>query len=154
MSNYSKPPLAIRIIDRGFSLDLLIVATRAISNRRYIWGVCFKHWELKTHVSEETITLSDLNGKSLDISFKNAELASLWNKFITFPYGDQTKAGYLEDVRSRLERQSFQYNISFIGHHSTFLFLSIRGYYFTYPEHQNSNIVMRSLTSSSLADNC
>ena len=83
--------------------DLLIVATRVISNRRYIWEVCFKLRELKTHESEETITL-DLNGKSLDISFENAELASLWNKFITFPYVDvtdlgQTNAGYQADMR-------------------------------------------------------
>ena len=71
--------------------DFLIVATRVISNRRYIWEVCFKHRELKTQVSEETITLSDLNGKSLEISFENAELASLWNRFITFPYVELTQ---------------------------------------------------------------
>lgn len=63
--------------------DLLIVATRVISNRRYIREVCFKRHELNILRSEDTLTISDQNGKSLKIMFTNSELASLWERYIS-----------------------------------------------------------------------
>ena len=64
--------------------DLLIVATSVLSNRRYILEVCFKRHELNILRSEEKITISDLNGKSSNIIFENSELASLWDRYISF----------------------------------------------------------------------
>ena len=67
--------------------DLLIVATRVISNRRYIREVCFKRQELKTEQLEETLILTDPISdipKHLKIRFESSELANLWNQYISF----------------------------------------------------------------------
>ena len=73
--------------------DLLIVATSVISNRRYILEVSFKRHEVTIARSEETITISDLDGKSLNIIFKNSELASLWNRYISLKTETENYSG-------------------------------------------------------------
>ena len=62
--------------------DLLIVATCVVSNRRYIWEVSFNRDQLETVRTEETLSLSDQTGKHMDITFEDADLASLWNRYI------------------------------------------------------------------------
>ena len=63
--------------------DLLIVATSVISNRRYILEVSFRRHQLSILRSEETLTVSDQNGKSLNIIFENSELTSLWDRYLS-----------------------------------------------------------------------
>ena len=65
--------------------DLLIVATRVISNRRYVREICFNREELTVVKSEEdTRTLSDLSGKYLEIKFEDSDLAGLWDQYLSF----------------------------------------------------------------------
>ena len=63
--------------------DLLIVATRIISNRRYVREICFNREELTIARSEETITISDIRGRNSEVKFEDAEIASLWEKYIS-----------------------------------------------------------------------
>ena len=64
--------------------DLLIVATRVVSNRRFVREIAFWRNELTIVQSEENMTLSDLRGKQVEISFEESKLAELWEQYISF----------------------------------------------------------------------
>ena len=64
--------------------DILIVATRVVSNRRFVREVAFWRNELTIVQSEENIILSDLNEKQVEISFEESKLAELWEQYISF----------------------------------------------------------------------
>ena len=62
--------------------DLLIVATSIISNRRYVRELCFSPDQLQVARTENRILLSEPQGKQLEISFKDKNLASLWKIYL------------------------------------------------------------------------
>ena len=64
--------------------DILIVATRLVSNRRFVREIAFWRNELTIVQSDENMTLSDLNGKQVEISFEESKLAELWEQYISF----------------------------------------------------------------------
>ena len=64
--------------------DLLIVATRIISNRRYVREISFNREEVTIARARETITLSYLSGKHMELRFEDTEIASLWDQYISY----------------------------------------------------------------------
>ena len=62
--------------------DLLIVATSIISNRRYVRELCFSPGQLQVTRTENRILLSEPQGKQLEISFKDKNLASIWESYL------------------------------------------------------------------------